>query len=247
MFRAGVNLSKIWTIHEAVVWKLLKVWVGRVWPHLRTVFIIFHVTGVFVYAMPSVSTIGKKKVWESERSQRAFAKWTGRINRVGLSLEDDTLQKVLWSIAQGYLTARKHALKPYKKYVKKFGLHQGWRMFANPKTHPSILIIEIEEDGVFRKVFETRSKEFNWQKDRFDHHAFRKFCGRIPRKSHSRLYNQLIKWLTLRAQESFPHATRLKVYLKHWRSPSATKRKNKNYDKGETTAERVVSLKENEK
>ena len=235
--------GRLWNI-QMWVWERCKSGWRKTWPHFRALFIVFHVVGVFIYAMPSVKTIGKKKVWESERSERCFSRWTARLNHFGFGLEEKTLESSLWTLAQGYLDTRKLAMKPFKKYIKTFGLHQGWRMFANPKTHPSVLILEIEEKGEFRKIFVTRSETYTWNKEQFDKHGFRKFFGRIPIKSHSRLYNQLIKWLKIRLPEDFPEATRFKISIHHWRSPSAPKRRSGDYDKGEIEAERVVKLKD---
>lgn len=238
-----VLFSFFWHIKK-LVWERLKSGWLNTWPHLRAVLIVVHVVGVFVYAMPSVKTIGKKKVWESERSQKSFARWTQRLNGIGFNLEEKSLQSGLWSVAQGYLKTRKRAMKPYRKYIKTFGLHQGWRMFANPKTHPSILIIEIEEEGVFRKIFVTRSETYNWNKKKFDHHGFRKFCGRIPVKPRSKRYNALVKWLTKNLPKDFPEATRFRISIQHWRSPRAFKRRSGDYDKGKIEAERIVALKD---
>lgn len=190
----------------------------RAWPHLRVLFVLYHVLAIVVFALPSPRRMGDRSNWKSDRNQAELASWARTLSATGLDVSKDELEEVMWGLTQRYLAVRKDLIDPFDEYARYIGMAQGWRMFTNPQRRPGKLHVDVEIDGVWTPVFVYRSGEHDWMRWQFEHNRFRKQLGRINSKRAVRAYDQLTKWIARQAARDFPEATRLRTRLYRYRS-----------------------------
>jgi len=216
---------------------------GRVWPHLRAILVIGHICAVIVYALPSPARIGERAYWKRDTTQEELRQWAGSLDRVGIDTSAQGLEEFLWNLSQGYVSLRRHLIRPFTPYSKYSSVAQGWRMFTNPQRRPARLHLSLVfEDGREEDLFIPHSDQANWRRRQFDHNRFRKQLGRLARDTPNRDFDFIASWAAKRAAGDFPLATKLRVRLYRWRSLDASDVRAGVEPDGNYVRERLLAL-----
>ena len=182
------------------------------WPHLRAIFIAFHVIAIGLMAFPAPGGGMNRTAWKQDTVQAEFQAWTERINGLGIDITQAAFEDQLWDIATGFMGARDTVLDPFMLYYRELGAWQSWRMFVAPHRYPARLEIEVQRGTpAWHKVYVMRSEEHNWLKPQFDHDRFRSAIFRYAWPRYKGTYRQFVDWLAVRARTDHPDATRLRV------------------------------------
>lgn len=136
---------------------------GTLWPHLRMLFILFHVTAVSIAALPSTGSAMKRSAWEDPTVQAEFAAWAPRL---GLSVS--ALSDHLWDVAKGWNRAQNALTAPFRPYLRLTHATQSWQMFVAPHTFPTRLQIRERRapasagEGAWETLYEEQSETARW-------------------------------------------------------------------------------------
>jgi hypothetical protein len=192
---------------------------GRVWPHARAVFVLFHLVAVCLLSIPASGGMRDISAWRAPHAHRELGVWTERVRAVGWDVTQPEFEAWLWDLAGTYLEARAHVAWPFDLYARYTGAIQGWSMFANPQTEPGWLLIDVQEDGAWRTVYRERSATEAWMRRQMDHNRLRKLEGRFGRGAYDAHYDGLVRWLARHAATDFPEATHLRARVERRRTP----------------------------
>ncbi len=193
------------------------------WPmtaHLRGLLVALHVLAVTLAALPSPEGGMNRGAWTDPTVQAEFAAWRGRLAALGIELSAEELEDRLWTLAQGWMAARKASLAPFAPYYRHMGTAQPWRMFVAPHTHPSRLHIELLEGEEWRTLYIARDPRHRWKAELLDHDRMRSALFRYAWPGYRRSWEELGRWLADRAAEEFPAGARLRLFFTRARTPS---------------------------
>ena len=200
---------------------------ARLWPHLRLVFILYHLGAVVLYALPPPQEIDRPETWKKPSRQHALRSWSNFFAELGLEVSPAALEEAALSFGLKYVPLREAILRPFRPYVTYTGTRQGWLMFSRPQMKPAQLVIEISREGGDWEILYIRNSDrYAWRAAQFNHNRLRKLHGRLPRDSHRAAFEDLAQWIGRRAAEEFPDHTKVRVRLFRVEtlSPEATRR-----------------------
>lgn len=186
-------------------------WPRRVWPHLRAIVLLVHVSGMVLMALPSSHLLGDRAHWETPAQQREIGNWADIFG-----VDKERFQSFLWRVSQHYLAIRKDLVKPFYVYADYTGARQAWTMFATPRSVSARLEISLEIDGEWRLVYEPHHGDHDWNQWQFEHNRIRKMSGRIASSPRDGVYKEFTNWLARRLAEDFPQVRRAKISLIRW-------------------------------
>jgi hypothetical protein len=196
-----------------------------VWPHLRTLFIAFHVAAVVVLSLPAPRVMLDSRGWESENTRLELVRWSERLRQLGIDTTAERFGAAVRRLAERYLRVRTVITAPFTQYSRWTGTIQGWAMFAAPQKYPAELHIDILEGGTWRPIYRPHSAEHDFWGARFRHNRMRKQLGRFARTFHSDTYDRLAQYVAREAALAYPQARAIRVQL--WRyetlSPEAVR------------------------
>ncbi len=214
-----------------------------IWPQLRAVFVVVHLFAIFAMAFPAPGGGMRRSSWRNPTVQGEFAAWTGRLNAVGVDIEQGELEDHLWTFASGYMVVRGKVLTPFKPYYNRLGTWQSWRMFVAPHRFPSKLNVDIRRDGEWQAVYVMRDPQLDWQGHVLDHDRMRSALFRYAWGHYRPTYYQLCDWLAKQARVDFPTADRLRCRYYNYQSPSPQQVRDGTQPTGTFKSNRVVRLK----
>jgi hypothetical protein len=200
---------------------------SRAWPHLRVLFIGFHVAAILLTCTPHPGQVLDRARWRSPSGQAKFRAWSERLGAIGIETTAKGLERWLWARGEDYRAARRAVSKPFAPYVERLRLVQGWALFTNPQRRPARVVVELHTPAEgWRTLTVLRSEVFDWKAAELDNHRLRKLTGRIARRTSKHIYNRLVLWLAREAAREFPRADRLRVQLFRYRTgpPGAARR-----------------------
>lgn len=189
------------------------------WPHVRAVLIALHVMSLVVLSLPTPSSVHNKARWQTANAKADLEQMAQRLRGWGFDTDRERLTQALWDLGGAYLEVQRPLVAPFQWYAEKSGSRQGWRMFASPQRHPAELHVDIELDGVWVRIYEPHSDEFDWNRAQFEHNRFRKFLGRFARGFIRTHYDHAAKWIATKAAREHPEATRVRIQLYRYATP----------------------------
>jgi len=196
---------------------------ARRWAELRSqllaLFVAFHVLSVLVLSLPASARLGERAVWQSRENQLQFARWARLSSQLGFARSGPELEEQLWTLTQSYLRARSVFIAPFELYASYTGIAQGWRMFSNPQSHPAYVHVELARGAGFEPIYVSRSSQFTWHREQFDHHRLRKLFGRVARSTEELLWEQFGEWAARQAARDFPDASELRIWQERRATP----------------------------
>jgi hypothetical protein len=184
-------------------------------PHLWAAFILFHCVAIVVLALPGDGVVGRAR-WASTNTKSDFAGWSRTLGKLGVKIPPEQLGKRVYSVAEGYIAARRSIIPPFGYYREATGSKQGWAMFSSPQRHPVEVHVDGLEAGVWRPLYRTRESE--WMSTQMDHARLRKLVGRFARELRENVFSELASFLGRRAFVDFPSIERVRVRLYRWDS-----------------------------
>jgi hypothetical protein len=193
-----------------------------VWPHLRAIFVLFHITAVLVLAVPNMGGQAlSRRAWQNPTVQDEFKAWAARLRGLGVDIDARALEDRLWPFARRWTKAHRWAKRPFTPYAKYAGVTQTWRMFVAPHRYPARLHIDVRaSDGTWRPVQIARSRTYDWRGAQLNHDRVRATLFRYGWANFRRPYTKLTRWLAARAAVDFPAATHLRVRMYGFRTAS---------------------------
>ena len=214
----------------------------RAWPELRAVLVLLHVVAVVLVATPSPSVGLRRSTWADPTVQAEFAAWNERFHALGAQWTEKEMEDRLWSFATSYNTVREEILLPFNPYTKYLGTSQTWRMFVAPQRFPTRLDIDVEENGAWTPVFEERSPTLTWLRPMMDHDRVRSVIFRFGWAPYKHLYEDFGTWIAARAARDFPDATRVRLHLYRYQTPSPEQVLTHTEPEGAWQQEHILSL-----
>ena len=182
----------------------------RHWPHMRAAFVVFHVLAVVVLSLPHPASLKRASDWERPQVKARFARLSGALRGLGMTLEDGALQRATWSAAQSYLRVRGAMASVFEPYARAAGFGQGWSLFLSSGREVSRVHIDLERNGRFEPLFVRGSREHRWLSRELDGDRMRKLFGYAIR-GHDDAWNAFARWAARRAAHEFKDATALRV------------------------------------
>ncbi|MCP4502201.1 MAG: hypothetical protein GY822_19765 [Deltaproteobacteria bacterium] len=191
-------------------------WWQRHKAHLLALYLLFHICGVVLQAMPAVSGGMSKAAWKDPTAQAEFHQWADLARSVGIKTTDEDFEKFLWNSARTLTDTRKVVLKPWAKYLRATGAQQSWRMFVAPHRFPSRLLVEVEhfdENGKrsWQEIYRSRSDEHIFLRTKLDYHRMRKYVFLTSWRHRRAAYKDLVHYVAREAAAVFPEAKRIRV------------------------------------
>lgn len=195
------------------------------WAHLRGVLVALHIGAVCLMALPAPEGGMNRSAWSDPTVQAELLAWHGRLSVLGLDLEAEELEDLLWEFARGYMEGREAVLGPLDPYYRHLGTRQSWRMFVAPHRNPAKLVVAVRTEGTWEVVYRSRDPEADWRAHQLDHTRTRSVTFRYAWKHYQRPYRRFARWLAREAAVDFPEADRIRVYWWRYRtlSPEAVR------------------------
>ena len=215
---------------------------GPVWRQLRAVLVLLHLTAIVLLASPSPGAGMRRSAWKDPTVQSEFSAWTARFNAMGWQIDQHTLEDELWAFATAWERRRAVVVGPFETYARHAGAGQSWRMFVAPHRFPTALHIDVQEDGVWRTVYQERSPEHTWLGPYLDHDRFRSAIFRFGWSHYVRSYQDFADWVAVQAARDFPNASAVRCRMYKVRSPSPAEVRERREPEGKFQQERVVEL-----
>jgi hypothetical protein len=185
------------------------------WPHLRTLFIAFHVAAIVALSLPTSRVLLDRSGWESENTRTELVRWSERLGRLGVETTPAGLEQTVRRLIGRYVGVHAVLTAPFARYARFTGATQGWAMFAAPQKHPAELHIDILEGHTWRPIYRPHSAEHDFWGPRFRHNRMRKQLGRFARTFHTGVYDRLAQFVAREAALAYPGARAIRVRL--WR------------------------------
>ncbi len=188
----------------------------------RGVFVVFHLLAVTLMALPAPGEGMIREAWKDPTAQGEFAAWAAGLNQAGIAITPNELEERLWNAGEKYMRLRDRVLAPFADYYRLCGTTQSWRLFVGPHRYPSRLHIDVEENGQWRPVFVERDPHHDWLGHWLDHYRFRPIIYRFGWYQYlgGNDYERFAHWIATQAAPDFPEATRVRVRLCKFRTPT---------------------------
>lgn len=190
------------------------------WRHVRAALVLIHLLAVVVLAVPSLRAAMDRRSWRNPTVQGELEAFAERLDSVGIHLTPKTLEQKVWRYAVAYNRVYEALEAPFFPYRHWVGVRQPWVMFVAPHRHPARVEIEVEEDHRWRLVYRARSDEHTWHRTLFDHDRLRSALFRYGWDRYRRAYRELCRYIAEEAARDFPKATRVRVRMYRYRTPS---------------------------
>ncbi len=188
------------------------------WPHLRALFVLYHLLAVVILSLPSAGALTSESMWRSANFKADIAGYAEALQGLGVETTPKALGARLKRAALSFAGIRRAISWPFGRYAELVGARQGWAMFASPQRHPAELHVEIEVDGAWRLLYRPHDDEAEWRGETMRHNRVRKFAGRFARGFVPKNYEELATWLATEASGDFPEANAVRVRLYRYRS-----------------------------
>lgn len=191
-----------------------------VWPHLRALFIAFHVLAVVALSFPPPHRLLDRRGWESANARHDLARWAARLRDLGFDMSDERFARRLRALAESYAGVHAAVMTPFVPYARWTGAIQGWAMFSSPQKHPAELHVDILVNGAWQPVYRPHSDAHDFWGPRFRHNRMRKQLGRFARTLHMDSYDGLARHVATEAARAFPDAREIRVRLYRYAAPA---------------------------
>ena len=188
--------------------------------HAIGAFIAYHLVAVTLKAVPTPEDGLSRDMWRDPSVQAELHAWWDRAKAVGFhELTYARWEEFLWELANKYCELRFQALRPFEAYYRYAGTFQAWPMFIAPQRYPTRFSIDVQIDGAWQNIFTEDDPQHAWMAREFGDTRFRSVFFRLPWSNFQGELAHFTDWVTRRAGEDFPKATRARVRLFHYRTP----------------------------
>lgn len=212
---------------------------------ILTALVGFHVCAVFAFTLPRTDYL-QRRHWQRADVQRQFAEFAESMRELGLSeMTSEELQATLWEFSLDYREFRKVVTGPFRPYARVSEIGQRWRLFGAPKQRVGLVRIEIADaSGEFRKIYQTASDEFDWNRQFFDYYRARKWVSRLHRKSRGMYCQRWAIGLSIGMAYEFPEARQVRfvVYEVALPAPGSEVEDSRDLEPGRTLATHTYDL-----
>ncbi len=191
----------------------MRPWQHPAWPHIRAVFIAFHVASLVILSLPDEGAVHNRARWKTANARSDLRQMAERLSAWGYPIDELTLERQLWDLGTAYVRIQEPIAAPFAWYARTSGCRQAWRMFASPQRHPAELHVDLWRDGAWQPLYRPHSDEHAWNREQFEHNRFRKFLGRFARGFIPVHYRQTAHWVATKAAREHPAATKVRVRL----------------------------------
>jgi hypothetical protein len=216
---------------------------NKYWPDLRALCVLFHVLTLLALGFPAPAGVTNRSHWKDPSVKDELHTAATRARSLGIELSDAEFEELIFQVAKKYNSFRKVFTAPFKPYAKYCGVRQSWRMFSAPHRYPTIFSVDVSENGKWRPVYEARSEEYTWMRERFDHHRMRRILFLHGWKKYRRSYRGFSQWLGTQAIRDFPEAQRIRIQQLKKKSRSPEDMRAGKTHRGKIQNRRVVKLK----
>ena len=191
---------------------------AEAWPHLRALFIAYHVAAVVILSLPPPGAMTSPALWRSANLRADIAGYAAALQRAGVDVTATELGDRLLRAAHGVAAVTDALSRPFRGYAEVVGARQGWAMFASPQRHPAELHVELQEGESWRLIYRPHDDAAAWRSATMRHNRMRKFAGRFARGFIPKNYDELARWLAQEAAADHPQATAVRVRLYRYTS-----------------------------
>ena len=144
----------------------------RIWPHLRTVLILLHVTAMIVISFPAPVGGTDRSMWRDRSVQEELGSWAKLLH-----VDEPKFEDWLFHLTVVFMNGRDRVMVPFDKYIDWTGCDQPWRMFVAPHRYPARLQIQVHKSDaapdVWTTLYEERSPDFRWKAEFFSQERVR--------------------------------------------------------------------------
>ncbi|MEM9457097.1 MAG: hypothetical protein AAGF11_23165 [Myxococcota bacterium] len=202
-----------------------------------------HIVAVVVLAIPDAGGVAlSRSAWKNPTVQAELEAWAQRLSALGLKTDAATLEHDVFEVARSWTEGLAWLRAPVRPYADYLGVRQTWRMFVAPHRHPAKLHVEIEQDGQWRPIQVARSHEYRWRSHQFDHARVRSMLFRYGWKRYRRSYRAFAEWIAWRVAEDFPAASRVRIKMVGFRTPTPQEVRSGAIPEGEVRQTIVLPL-----
>ena len=188
------------------------------WNNIRALLIAMHMAIVLVAAAPAPVGLTRKGLDEPSL-EMSLQLWADLVGKLGWDLGLDGTKDLAYRLGTDVLGFRRKLLKPAKPYFRHLGTDQSWRMFGYLNRRPARLEVAISEGEDWRDVFVARSSDATWRRKQLDQERMRTIVNTYSWRTRIKDYKRLSAWLSARALEDFPNATKVRVRMVYMRLP----------------------------
>jgi len=209
---------------------------------VRTALIFTHVLVVLALTLPHPALVADRSRWDSGRGRMELASWTRTLNRLGVDISETELEAKAWSWATAYADWYRRYLAPLTLYSRYLHVRQQWSMFTHPKQRVGRVWIEIDRGSGFEPVFVSKSDEHTWNGDVLTHNRIRKLFNRVTSHRYKEGFDEFAEWIAPQLARDFPTATRARVRIENYVTPTPEQSRAGVHPKGTFTRTRVLDL-----
>lgn len=179
------------------------------WAQVRAALVALHLVAVLLMGLPEPE-VGEDDV-QDEAVQAWFTDATATLQRWGLPVTEDQVQR--WGVTWGraYLAVLHTVDVPANRYGRTFGVNQSWRMFAGVPRASALWRLEVQEDGVWRDVGWSRFRTPRWRPSFVDQERVRALFNQFTYKRNRAAFKRVVRWLGPAVAEDFPGATAARI------------------------------------
>lgn len=192
---------------------------SRMVPHLRGLFVAFHLVAIGLMALPAPEGGLNRATWQDPTVKAELTAWHDRLVP---GWTQERFEAELYQGASAIMKVRRATLAPFRWYYDLCGTDQTWRMFVAPQTVPTRLEIELQDEqgGPWRPIFVERSPEWTWRATQLGNERMRSAVFRYGWKHYQKSERQLGAWLAGRAATDFPDAYAMRTRWYRYRTAS---------------------------
>lgn len=181
--------------------------------HLRAAAVVVYVLMVVLYALPAPGLVLNKRKFRHPVARDWFARVAGWSTAAGRPMTPAEVSDVAWSIGTDARHLRRRAVRPFAPIVERFGLQQGWHMFASAPARVGVMEVAVEQDGAWRTVYAPLRADARWSAGLLEHSRVRSYTSEFGLRRHKERLPRFTRALALRAAADHPGATALRVQM----------------------------------
>jgi hypothetical protein len=192
----------------------------RAWDWLRLLLVSVHIFAITVPAVPSPPSALTPKKLQERGAQQAIGGLSDALGTIGLELSAEALGGLVMTLANGVISAREAASRPFAPYYRHAGTRQSWRMFSRVADRPARLEVHRAEGEAWEPLYVALGPEHAWAARTLRSERFRSMINNFASRSGRSTYLGLVRWLTCRRLAEGHAGERLRVQLRRLAVPS---------------------------
>ena len=189
------------------------------WPQIRALLIGLHVVAVLLLCLPHGKRLTKRQAWKQPDRQASVARWSERLQHLGIERSPEQLEQNLWEAQVAYYTFQQTVLRPVIPYMQHLGVRQGWGMFTQPRRFTGEVHIDFRIAGAWLPLYRPHSA-YAWRSQQFTHSRFCKLFFRISRDFPRSNARPFLRWIARQVAVEFPAADAVRLRLNEYPIPA---------------------------